>query len=156
MRLGVHTNKPFADGYDDLSALAAAGLDLSRDTRAAAVERVLERVQALVELVQECPPRGASPADRCGPAVEAVAGVPDSRRRKPAMADQPHIDGRRVPWHRRSEHHTAAMAGTAAISITEVPMGSSRIYVGYGATITVRPASIRMRMECRRRDGGRA
>ena len=26
----------------------------------------------------------------------------------------------------------------------------------YGATITVRPASIRMRMECRRRDGGRA
>lgn len=40
------------DVYDDLSVLAAAGLDLSRETRAAAVERVLVRFDDLVRLVE--------------------------------------------------------------------------------------------------------
>ena len=42
-----------ADVYDDLSVLAAAGLDLTRETRGAAVERVLVRFDALASLVEE-------------------------------------------------------------------------------------------------------
>ncbi len=42
-----------AERYDDLNILAAAGLDLAQETRAAAVERVLERFDALTRMVEE-------------------------------------------------------------------------------------------------------
>jgi len=42
-----------AEVYDDLCILAAANLELSQDTRSAAVERVVARFNALVSLVEE-------------------------------------------------------------------------------------------------------
>lgn len=42
-----------AQAYDDLRVLAAAGLDLSPDTRRAAVERVLKRFEDLSALVED-------------------------------------------------------------------------------------------------------
>ena len=45
-----------AEVYDDLCVLAAAGLELSPETRSAAVNRVLERFNALTALVGEGDP----------------------------------------------------------------------------------------------------
>lgn len=42
-----------AEAYDDVCVLAAAGLHLSVETRGAAVERVVRRFDAVVDLVEQ-------------------------------------------------------------------------------------------------------